>query len=391
MPLLFVAALLASETPIIVTAARQPVAEAEAPVSATTFEEEIEALAPLLAVDLLRLAPGVAVAQSGPRGSQAQVRIRGAEANHTLLFIDGIRFNDPAAGNEARFELLAADPLARLELVHGPQSALWGSEALGGVIAAETADPLQAEGIAAAGEYGELDSVRLFGRGAFRAGPLGIAAAAGWQVSDGVDALGAGGDLDGFRLFNANLKARARLGAIELGLTGLWLDGRTDFDGFDPVTFLRADTLDRSDNRIGAAGISADGNWGAWSARGRLSYLDSINRNSLGGAYQNHTTGSRVSALAQLSRTLGRHTLIAAAEHDRESFRARDVAFGGFSNQDRSRMASALVAEWRAAWSDPIHTDLAVRHDMFSAFADATTLRAAVLVRPGGGWSLHVG
>ena len=50
---------------------------------------------------LLRGTPGVAVAVSGPKGSQTQVRIRGAEANHTLLFVDGIRFNDPAAGNEA--------------------------------------------------------------------------------------------------------------------------------------------------------------------------------------------------------------------------------------------------------------------------------------------------
>ena len=51
--------------------------------------------------DLLRLTPSVAVATSGPAGSLTEVRIRGAEANHTLLFIDGIRANDPAAGNDA--------------------------------------------------------------------------------------------------------------------------------------------------------------------------------------------------------------------------------------------------------------------------------------------------
>ena len=55
----------------------------------------------------------------------------------------GIRFNDPAAGNEARFELLTSDLLSRIELVRGPQSALWGSEALGGVIAVETANPFR--------------------------------------------------------------------------------------------------------------------------------------------------------------------------------------------------------------------------------------------------------
>ena len=58
-----------------------------------------------LVPDLLRLVPSVAVATSGPAGSLTQVRIRGAEANHTLLFVEGIRAIDLAAGNEPRFEL----------------------------------------------------------------------------------------------------------------------------------------------------------------------------------------------------------------------------------------------------------------------------------------------
>jgi vitamin B12 transporter len=52
-----------------------------------------------------------------------------------LLFVEGIRANDPAAGNEPRFELLNADLASGVEVVRGPQSALWGSEAIGGVVA----------------------------------------------------------------------------------------------------------------------------------------------------------------------------------------------------------------------------------------------------------------
>ena len=74
-------------------------------------------------------------AGSGPAGTVTEVRIRGAEAYHSLLFIDGIRANDPAAGNAPRFELLNADLASRIEVVRGPQSAVWGSEAIGGVIA----------------------------------------------------------------------------------------------------------------------------------------------------------------------------------------------------------------------------------------------------------------
>src|SRR5881628_3525015 len=124
---------------IVVTAAREPERQAEAPVSSTVFDAEtLEALSLPQASDVLRLVPGVSVAVSGPKGSQTQLRIRGAEANHSLLFVDGIRFNDPAAGNEARFELLSSDALSRVEVVRGPQSALWGSEALGGVVAVES-------------------------------------------------------------------------------------------------------------------------------------------------------------------------------------------------------------------------------------------------------------
>src|SRR4051794_8000314 len=174
---------------IVVTASREPERQDESPVSASVIDAEtLEALSLPQASDVLRLSPGVSVAVSGPKGSQTQVRIRGAEANHTLLFVDGIRFNDPAAGNEARFELLASDAISRLEVVRGPQSALWGSEALGGVIAVESAR--RGPGLSAVGEYGGLKSGRVFGQGAAQAGPVGLSAAAGAMGSEGIDELG---------------------------------------------------------------------------------------------------------------------------------------------------------------------------------------------------------
>src|SRR4029079_18706530 len=118
---------------IVVTASRVPEAEDRAAASVTVIDQKrIERLGEPLVPALLRLVPSVAVSASGPGGSLTDVRIRGAEANHTLLFIDGIAANDPASGNVPRFELLTADLVSRVEVVRGPQSALWGSEAIGG-------------------------------------------------------------------------------------------------------------------------------------------------------------------------------------------------------------------------------------------------------------------
>jgi vitamin B12 transporter len=385
-------ALQAGDQPtILVTASRTPVAAEDSAASTSVLEEEaLDALSLPAVPDLLRLTPGVAVATTGPRGTQTQVRIRGAEANHTLIFVDGIRFNDPAAGNEARFELLTSDSLSRLEIVRGPQSALWGSEALGGVIAATSADPFRGGGLAGIAEYGSLDSARLSGRYALRAGDVGVMASAGWLRSDGVDSFGGGGERDGFDNRAASLKIEARPSpAIRVGVTGHWIEGTSEFDGFDPVFFTRADTLDETRNRIAAVRGWAQGRWGGWTLDADASYLDSANRNRLGGAALNSTFGSRLALGAQLSRQIGGHRVTAAIVHEAEDFSARDTAFFGGTDQDRSRRLTAVVGEWRAEWSPAIVTDVALRHDSFSAFRDATTLRASLLARPVRGVTLH--
>ena len=390
--ILLIAAAAAEPDPsILVTATREPAPRDAVAASAAVLDQPvIERLALPAAADLLRLLPGASVARTGPRGTQTQLRIRGAEANHSLLFVDGIRFNDPAAGNEARFELLTADLLSRIELVRGPQSALWGAEALGGVVAVETPDPLRARGFAALGEYGSQDSGRMFGRYAAGSEAVGVVASAGWQRGDGVDSLGGGlGDRDGFDLMSASLKAVHRSGLLELGTVGHWIEGRSEYDGFDPLTFLRADTLDITRSRIGA--VRAWGRYaqGGWDLRAGASYLDSANRNRLAGMPINGTFGDRLSLDAQASRRIGGHRLIAAVEHQAEDFRRRDADFSGATNQDRGRHLTAVVGEWRAQWTGAVITDIALRHDAFSAFADATTVRAAVLVRPADGWTLH--
>ncbi|MBA3676305.1 MAG: TonB-dependent receptor [Sphingosinicella sp.] len=381
----------APEDQIVVTGSRESVAIEAAPVSVAVLDrEQLEALALPLAADVLRLFPGVSVASTGPKGTQTQVRIRGAEANHSLLFVDGIRFNDPAAGNEPRFELLTTDSLSRIEMVRGPQSALWGSEALGGVVAIETANPLRDAGFRALGEYGSLDSLRASAQFGMRSGDLGISGSGGWLRSDGIDSFGGGGDRDGFQTRSANLKVIfSPIAEQEIGLSGHWIDASSGFDGFDPASFRRADTLDSTDNKVMALRGWAASKWKGWSLLIDGDFLESDNRNMLDDAPLNRTAGSRFTLGTQLSRQIGRHRFTGAIEYEGEDFRARDQSFFGQTDQDRSRDLNAYVGEWHAEWSQRVATDVALRHDDFSEFADATTLRASILFRPAAHWALH--
>jgi vitamin B12 transporter len=379
---------------IVITASRVPEAEADTPASVTIIDSlEMDRLDEPLVADLLRLTPSTAVTSIGPAGSLTEVRIRGSEANHTLLFVDGIKINDPASGDAPRFELLNADLASRVEVVRGPQSALWGSDAIGGVIAVNGLEDVP--GYAASAEGGSFGLARASASGAASSGSANVSGAIGWQGATGIDSFGApGGDEDGYRNLSGRLRGSVALApAVKLGAAGLWLSGESEFDGYDPITFAHADTLDNSRNHLGAGRIWTEfgSDSSPWSGNLSASLLGSSNRNYLANDPVNRTSGTRRTIGAQVDRRFStgaiRHQLILAAESERETFHASDVVYGGLTDQDRSRDHNAITAEWRA--SAPSFTGgVAVRRDMFNRFRDATSLRASLLGSLGGGFSL---
>ena len=379
---------------IIVTASRAPEQEALTPASVTILDAaRLERLGEPLVPNLLRLTPSVAVTTQGPAGLFTEVRMRGAENNHTLLFIDGIRANDPAAGDFARFELLNADLVSRIEVVRGPQSALWGSEAIGGVIAVTGAG--DAPGFAASAEGGSFGFRRASAAGSLTSGGASLSGALGWQQSDGIDSFGApGGDKDGYRNLSGRLRGTLAIGPnVRVGAAGLAIRSRSQFDGFNPETFVREDTLDETRNRLtaGRAWLEFGDRTSDWTGQIGASLLGASNRNFLDNDPLNRTSGTRRTLDAQLERRLLtgtiEHRLIVAADVERETFKARGLVSGLPTDQDRERTHNAVTGEWRAN-AGRLTGDLAVRHDMFNRFKDATSLRASVLAEVGGGISL---
>jgi vitamin B12 transporter len=382
------------EVQIVVTASRVAQRIDETAASVTLIEkEQLDRLGQPQIASLLRLVPSAAVSTSGPMGSITEVRIRGAEANHTLLFIDGIKANDPAESNTPRFELLNPGILSRIEVVRGPESALWGSEAIGGVIAVEGG---AGAGASAFAEAGSLGFVRAGGGWGMHRSNVDLSLGAAVKGSRGINNLAGveGGERDGFR----NNALRGRLAwqpvpDLELGIAGFALRGRSEFDAYHPVTFVRADTLDETRNRLTAGRLWASyGDPGMRAARLWVSRLWSSNRNALDDTALNRTKARRDTGGVQVQTTIAtgaiRHLLIGAAELERETFESRDFT-GGFSNQDRSRRHVGLTAEWRAELGGTLFTDVAVRRDDFNRFADATTLRASALLKPI--WPLELG
>src|SRR5690606_9514855 len=121
--------------------------------------------------DILRDVPGVAVSRTGGVGGMTQIRLRGSEGNHVLVLIDGIEAADPYQG-EYDFGMLIADPAARIEVLRGQQSALYGSDAIGGVIHYITPSGAEMPGLSMRAEAGSFETATGAVRAAGVAGGL---------------------------------------------------------------------------------------------------------------------------------------------------------------------------------------------------------------------------
>ena len=235
----------ASVGELVVTATRSP-QEADK-VGQSLYVLDSAAIKAAQTVDvasLLAATPGVSFSRNGGVGGSTSVRIRGAEADQTVVVVDGVKLNDPStAGGGYNFANLLAGDIGRIEILRGAQSTLWGSQAIGGVvniITAEATDPFEADLSAEGGSMGT--SYFRAGVGG-KTGRLAWRLAAGRYDTDGVSSYRFGKEKDGYE--NTGVSGRAVIAlteAVSFDLRGVYSKGRNGFDGFPPPTFSFGDT-----------------------------------------------------------------------------------------------------------------------------------------------------
>jgi len=227
------------EETVVVTADREAanIRDVGSSVSVITGEE-IAASGARWLVDVLQFAPGVNVVRSGPAGSISQVFLRGANTGHTLFLIDGVKVNSPTTGAFDTSGLqLAADQIERIEIVRGPQSALYGSQAVGGVINVITRRGAGDGTWGVEADGGSFDTGRFHTWGSGQIEAVRLIGAVSYFDSSGFSAANENNgnvELDGSRNLSYNGRADYESdGGVVLGGAVRGFDAESEFDGYD--------------------------------------------------------------------------------------------------------------------------------------------------------------
>jgi vitamin B12 transporter len=223
--------------PAVVDATRLPTLLTDVPDVTVIDRTQIDARQAVYAADILDTVPGLAVTDNGAFGGVTSVRIRGATSDKTLVLLDGVPQNDPSDPNGAYdFANLDLSDISRIEILSGPQSSLWGSDAIGGVISLTSRE---IDGWRASGEGGTLSTFD----GSAAIGRSTDAWAAGASIfgdrSDGVAKADGIGPRDPYWSWSAGAYGRVTPTSwISLDARLRYNQSYAAIDGYDATTFV---------------------------------------------------------------------------------------------------------------------------------------------------------
>lgn len=243
---------------IVVSASRIEQKRSETGQSITIVDQaELDRRQTQILSDVLQTLPGVSVARNGGPGGVTSVFIRGGDSSQTLVLVDGVRINDPSSPSGGfDFSSILTGNIGSVEVLRGPNSVIWGSQAIGGVINITTIEPSEGVQANARAEYGFRDTGQLVASVSGSSGIVSGSVGGSYFRTDGISAFDerAGGtERDSFKNLTVNGKLKIAFSdAISLDLRGFYTDGQTEFDNPPRDTLPVTD----SDQFVGYAGLN---------------------------------------------------------------------------------------------------------------------------------------
>lgn len=267
---------------VVITATRREESVDKVGSSITLLQAaDVQALQKISVADVLTTTPGVTLSRNGGLGGTTTVRIRGAESDHTTVLIDGVKLNDPSApGGGYNFANLLTSDDARIEILRGPQSTLWGSQAIGGVVNIVTPEPGGPFKSKLSTEYGTHNTSLTKAEAEAGNDVAALRVSAGYLTTDGISAFDenlGGREKDGYRNTGASVRGIVHITDNVTGeLRATWLKGHNEFDGFPPPNFSFGDTREygTDEELIGYGGLNIDSLGGRLHNRVAFGYTD---------------------------------------------------------------------------------------------------------------------
>ena len=370
---------------VVVSATRIPTPESEIASSMTVITaDDIAAKQSQTLPDLLKDAPGLNLVQSGGPGAQTSIFMRGANPNHTKVFVDGIDVSDPSSPQGTfDFSQFLTQDIQTVEILRGPQSGLYGSDAIGGVINIITRNGQGPAQFTATAQGGSFDTFNQGGGVSGSSGAFHYSANiehfhTGSVPVTPLDLLSPGEPRNND--YYDNLTGSTKLGFdvtehFDLGLVARYTDSHLRLTGDDPFTFPSPPEAQQSSSntrqfytRATAHLVTFDGLFEQTLGLA-YSHVDSSDFTPPADGPPSYFGGERLKVDWQGNIKLApAQTLVLGAEHERDEMRSPVLA-------DLS--IDSGYAELQSGFGDAFFDTLGVRYDNNDRFGEKVTYRVA--------------
>ena len=371
---------------VLVSASLIPITASRSANAVTVIDRaQLRSRATVSLSNILRDVPGFSVSQVGVLGSQTQIRVRGAEANHLLVTIDGVEANDPSQGDEFSWGTLTASDIERIEIIRGPQSSLRGSDAVAGVvnIITRSAEKSSVGLFLESGSWATHHSGFNIGH---KQGDFDIRFGLSHIESEGDNIARTGDENDGYRNTTYNIRSGLKLSdQMDISFAARESDGMNQFDADNDFDGLiedqdRVSEFENSTMRIQGDYSSKDG---TWQHKILISQSKSDNAAFADKAKGNVTasTKDQFQYIGSFTWDQGAQNIAALIEREKEDWMQRgEISWGVYDpNQDRERDTDSVAVEYRTDINDHLTLAASARHDDNSEFDSAKTYRAEAI------------